>query len=245
MGTNPHITTTENILKHQGQNIPYQTRRSRKRTKTIEFGISIRARTIYVNAPHRLTDQEIQKMLKPHLPYLQNKLNELQPKPEPEQLIWYLGQKIPYTITQKHGTTQLKNNTLTIAAGKQHQNKEHLTKLLENWYKQQAHRIILPRIHQLWEKTQDPNPQPPHTRISSTYARWGSCTPHTRKIRVTWRAIMLPPELLDYVIYHELAHLHNPGHGTDYYQTLHSYLPDHQWLRTQLRKTGQQIRLPF
>ena len=52
---------------------------------------------------------------------------------------------------------------------------------------------------------------------------WGLCTPSTKTIRMSTRLIGFPSWVLDYVIVHELAHLHVSGHGTDFWEITRRY----------------------
>lgn len=53
--------------------------------------------------------------------------------------------------------------------------------------------------------------------------RWGSCTPSTSTIRISSRLATFPDWVVDYVIVHELAHLHVAGHGDDFWALVHRY----------------------
>ncbi|GAA2670527.1 M48 family metallopeptidase [Actinosynnema pretiosum subsp. pretiosum] len=53
--------------------------------------------------------------------------------------------------------------------------------------------------------------------------RWASCTPSEGTIRISERLRDVPPWVLDYVLVHELAHLHVPGHGKDFWELVHRY----------------------
>lgn len=57
----------------------------------------------------------------------------------------------------------------------------------------------------------------------SLKAVWGLCTPSTSHIRLSTRLVGFPRWVLDYVIVHELAHLHVPGHGPDFWKLVHRY----------------------
>lgn len=57
----------------------------------------------------------------------------------------------------------------------------------------------------------------------SLKAVWGLCTPSTSHIRLSTRLVGFPLWVLDYVIVHELAHLHVPGHGTDFWELARRY----------------------
>ena len=59
--------------------------------------------------------------------------------------------------------------------------------------------------------------------VDNQRARWGSCTPGTRRIRLSRRLADFPAWVLDYVIVHELAHLDVPGHGPDFWALVNRY----------------------
>jgi predicted metal-dependent hydrolase len=52
---------------------------------------------------------------------------------------------------------------------------------------------------------------------------WGLCTPSRSDIRISTRLVGFPTWVLDYVIVHELAHLHVPGHGPDFWTIVNRY----------------------
>ena len=53
--------------------------------------------------------------------------------------------------------------------------------------------------------------------VTNQGARWGSCTPQGRTIRLSSRLQGMPSWVVDYVLVHELAHLLVPGHGADFW----------------------------
>ena len=67
--------------------------------------------------------------------------------------------------------------------------------------------------------------------------RWGECHPDGR-LRFNWRLIMLPPEIIDYVVVHELAHLRVPGHNPRFWGQVAAILPDYRERRQWLNRYG-------
>jgi predicted metal-dependent hydrolase len=59
--------------------------------------------------------------------------------------------------------------------------------------------------------------------VSNQNARWGSCTPADRTIRLSTRLQGLPAYVIDYVLLHELAHLLVAGHGEDFWAWVNRY----------------------
>ena len=56
-------------------------------------------------------------------------------------------------------------------------------------------------------------------------SRWGSCSAR-RGISLNWRLVLLRPELQDYIILHELAHLTEMNHGKCFWSLLDQYDPN-------------------
>ena len=72
--------------------------------------------------------------------------------------------------------------------------------------------------------------------------RWGSCAPDGT-LRFNWRAVMLKPALIEYLVVHELAHLTHPNHSKDFWGLVSKVMPDTPQLRKSLREEGR--KLPF
>lgn len=71
-------------------------------------------------------------------------------------------------------------------------------------------------------------------QIRRMTSRWGTCNTATRKI---WISLMLaeqPPQCLDYILLHELAHLQVANHGPDFTAILDRYIPDWREIRALL-----------
>lgn len=61
--------------------------------------------------------------------------------------------------------------------------------------------------------------------VRDQLSRWGSCSAK-RNISLNWRLILLPPEIKDYVIWHELAHLLEMNHSPQFWKELTALDPD-------------------
>lgn len=59
--------------------------------------------------------------------------------------------------------------------------------------------------------------------VNNQGARWGSCTPADRSIRLSDRLRGMPDFVIDYVLLHELAHLIEPNHGAGFWKLLESF----------------------
>ena len=73
--------------------------------------------------------------------------------------------------------------------------------------------------------------------LRDTRSRWGSCT-STGNLMFSWRLIMAAPDVLDYVAAHEVAHLLEMNHSSDYWANVARVCPDYQKPRNWLRKNA-------
>jgi len=73
--------------------------------------------------------------------------------------------------------------------------------------------------------------------LRDTRSRWGSCAPGGR-LMYSWRLIMAPPEVLDYVAAHEVAHLAEMNHSPAFWATVARLMPDYAAPRSWLKREG-------
>jgi len=81
--------------------------------------------------------------------------------------------------------------------------------------------------------------------LRDTRSRWGSCSPDGR-LMYSWRLIMAPPSVLDYVAAHEVAHLVEMNHSAAYWAVVSRIYPGWETQRAWLHANGQGLhRLRF
>ncbi len=106
--------------------------------------------------------------------------------------------------------------------------------LFTDWYKIQAKSIILNRAKfyagfmglQFNKLT-----------IKNMASRWGSCS-NAGNINFSYRLIMAPLEVLDYVVVHELAHLKHHNHSAAFWKFVGNFCPDYKILSKYLHQNG-------
>jgi len=69
--------------------------------------------------------------------------------------------------------------------------------------------------------------------VRNQRTKWGSCST-SGTLGLNWRLLMAPPDVLDYVVVHELAHLREQNHTSEFWRLVGEYIPDYerraQWL---------------
>ncbi len=76
--------------------------------------------------------------------------------------------------------------------------------------------------------------------IRAAKTRWGSCS-SGGNLNFHWKLILMPPEILDYVAVHELAHRKEMNHSSRFWAEVRAVLPDYEDRRRWLREFGGQV----
>jgi len=115
---------------------------------------------------------------------------------------------------------------------------EAFARRVENLLKREARQALLDRtqVH-----IQALKQKPVKVSIVDTRSRWGSCSPHNRSIRYSWRVVLAPPAVLDYLAAHEVAHLVHADHSPAYWSVVHGLVGDHRPFRAWLKAHGQAL----
>ena len=108
---------------------------------------------------------------------------------------------------------------------------EHVGRRVRDFLKAEAKREITERAHVKARRIERPIAS---LTLRDTQSRWGSCTPDGA-ISLSWRLVLAPLEVLDYVVAHEVAHLVHMNHGPRFW-ALTAKLTDQvegpkRWLR--------------
>jgi predicted metal-dependent hydrolase len=70
--------------------------------------------------------------------------------------------------------------------------------------------------------------------------RWGSCST-SGALSFSWRLVLAPPFVLDYLAAHEVAHLAHMNHGPRFWALVARTMPRHEEARNWLRKYGSNL----
>ena len=105
------------------------------------------------------------------------------------------------------------------------------------WLKEEARAALLSAVQHYADQLNTP-----FTRISlrDTRSRWGSCSSNG-SLSFSWRLILAPPDVLDYVAAHEVAHLLEMNHSPQFWAVVESLRPDWRDQRDWLRLHGSEL----
>jgi len=150
-------------------------------------------------------------------------------------VIPFMGRQLTVKVSAGSRTTAAidENNLLLIIAGGI--SSERITALTGAWYHLEAKEHFTARTVELAALHSKLIPAPGPVNVRRMKRRWGTCHSN-RSIWLNSELIKKDPELIDYVIIHELSHLVHHNHGREYYDLLGSLVPNFRELRKRLQK---------
>ena len=105
-------------------------------------------------------------------------------------------------------------------------------------YQTLAEQVILPRVKFFSDRT---GWVPAGARIGSAATAWGSCSGKNR-LNFTWKLVAAEPDVIDYVVVHELAHLVEHNHSRNFWNLVAGVLPDFRIRRAKLKTLEENLQ---
>lgn len=216
-----------------GRGIDYVLKRSSAR-RSLSLKVN-RDGMAQINAPWSMPLARIEQFLRGHERWLQEQLRK-----SGDAFVWRDGMPLPFLGEELNlawrqsgnvSLVQLQGGTLHCVASP-----EDLECAVIDWYRDQARAILAARLKRVC--TSLGRTMPPW-RLSNARTRWGSLSVKG-VVGLNWRLVKADPELIDYVICHELAHFRRRDHSTAFWREVERLCPGFEQFRDRLRRNGQQ-----
>ena len=117
---------------------------------------------------------------------------------------------------------------------------ESIRSAVVGWYRARAAERLVASVDRWWPRLG--RGEKSRVLVRDQRQCWGSCSPDGT-LRFNWRAMMLEPALIEYIVVHELAHLTHRNHSTDFWGLVAKAMPDAQQRRKSLREAGKSLPL--
>lgn len=202
--------------------------------KTIEVRI-LPDGSVQVRAPYRVPQNEIERFLRQKQSWIekhqaaqlarQHMLDDTSENDRSldEQKLLYMGKWYTLTTNDRH-TFSFDGSTFSVPMDT---SADTIREGLVSLMKKLAKAELLPRVQQYASRMQL---APVQVNITSAKTRWGSCSRHAAgyHLSFSWRLMAAPPDAIDYVIVHELCHMHEMNHSAAFWRRVEQYVPDWQ-----------------
>ncbi|MBN1451926.1 MAG: M48 family metallopeptidase [Anaerolineales bacterium] len=197
--------------------------------------------TLTVRASLRMKEADIRRFIEAKADWIERKQARVRDEARaPRQYVdgetfWYLGKAIPLRLIPHQRPALVMGSVFKLAKSAQ----PGAESVFTAWYRQQARRVLTERVSYF---ARNHDLRPGKLRISSARTRWGSCSAKGT-LSFTWRLVLAPPEVIDYVVVHELCHLKVMNHSEAFWAQVERILPDYHLRRKWLKKNGNSLRL--
>jgi predicted metal-dependent hydrolase len=223
-----------------------QVRRSARR-RTVDLIVD-RLGDLVINVPEGLPRSEVENIVRRKQEWIYTKVEQkemvLRPGGTKDYVsgegFYYLGKKYRLKLfdpgsEESAAPLRLLNGRfwmLRSAAEKGHDQ-------FVRWYTRQGQAWIANKIAALKERVLA---EPRSLSIRDLKYRWGSCNADG-DMYFHWRVMLLPPQVIRYLLIHELIHLHEHNHSPAFYEQLRRAAPDYRETEKWLEANGDQYTL--
>lgn len=219
---------------------------TRKTIRSIRLRILPPEGTVRLSVPARMSDKAIREFLASRSEWIRkHRPRALHAKPEygEGEKHWFLGRAYFLHIVARPGrnTVSLDGETLTLFL-RPDSPKEKREALLLAWYREQLEARIPPLITH-YGPLMDVSVEA--FGIKTMKTRWGSCNVRTGKIWLNLELAKKPPECLEYVVVHEMAHLIEPSHNGRFKALMDRYFPHWRHVKALLNADPPPSREPL
>ena len=214
----------------------------RKDIKNLHLGVYPPNGRVRVAAPLAVNDEAVRLAVVGKLGWIrrQKAKFEAQARQSPREMVdgeshYYLGRRYRLTVVEAWGrqTVSLKGGTRILLQVHPGANAARRWGVLERWYRERLREELAPLIEHWAARLELAAPE---WRIRWMRTQWGSCSAAGR-LWFNLALIKKPPQSIEYVVVHELAHLLERGHGDPFVKLLDEHLPDWRQRREQLNIT--------
>jgi predicted metal-dependent hydrolase len=192
--------------------------------------------TVTVTLPSRAPERHAAEAVQELAPWIARRRKALaraaEDRVRPEGTVPYLGEHL--TLVRQPGRTRThrRGDALLVPA-------EEPRAAVERWYRRAAREEIGPRLD---AATARAGTTYAGLTIRSQRTRWASCSSEGG-MSFNWRLLLAPPEILDYVVEHEVCHLEVMDHSPRFWALLESRAPEWRRHAAWLRRYGSTLVL--
>lgn len=148
-------------------------------------------------------------------------------------LVWLAGEPLP--VARLNG----RRSVATVGAGRLlvRGPDDAAPAAVERWYRREARRRIVPLVESGAARLEL---EVGSVAIGDAKTRWGSCSSRGT-LSFSWRLLLVPHEVLEYVVVHELLHLREPNHSEAFWRLVEAARPGWQEQARWLREHGHEL----
>ncbi len=205
------------------------------RAKRLTLRIDSGGKGLRITIPPGVAPREVERFLERHVGWLETRLAKL-----PDDGALRPGVRLPMRGVQHLIVHEPGRGTVSLGESNGepalvvHGDARHLPRRLADFLKREAKRDITALVD---KHTASVGRKAKAIRFKDTTSRWGSCT-SDGTLSFSWRIMMAPRTVIDYLVAHEVAHLKEMNHGPRFWALCRALCPRTNEARAWLKKNG-------
>jgi predicted metal-dependent hydrolase len=206
--------------------------RARRLTLRIDSG----GQGLRITIPPGVAARDVERFLHRHQGWLEQRLAKVPDRPQVRPGIKIPLRGVAHRIVHEPGT----RGSVSIDRDEAgpllvvHGDRRHLPRRVADFLKREAKRDIEALVA---KHTATIGKRAKAVRFRDTSSRWGSCT-SDGTLSFSWRIMMAPAPVIDYLVAHEVAHLKEMNHGPKFWKLCKELCPDTDRCRDWLKRNG-------
>lgn len=212
----------------------------RSKRKSVALSVA-RDATLTVRAPFRLPVDRVESFIHEKRAWVEQmmvkmriRMKEVERRYEEGEKWWYLGERYPLRLSEQSVRPLDFSRGEFVLSRRFHSRAK--ARFLD-WYKREAKRILSERARFFARKH---GLEYTSLKVNAARTRWGSCG-GKGNINFSFRLVMAPRSVIDYVVVHELAHLAHRNHSKDFWRAVVAMCPDFESARKWLKENGHRL----
>lgn len=213
----------------------------RKNIKNVHLAVYPPDGKVKVSVPEHITDDNVRLAVIGKLSWIRKRQKEFNKQPRQSERLfvsgeshYFQGRRYLLDVTErfgKHEVVQGSNTKLglCVRAGTRTDNR---ALVVNNWYRTYL-KSVIPDLLNKWQPVvgKDVN----EWRVRKMKTKWGSCNSKSKTITLNLELAKKSPECLEYILVHELVHLHERLHNDKFRQLMDKFLPNWRHCRDILK----------
>lgn len=203
--------------------------------KTISIGLN-KTGEVVIRIPYYLKKSDLNQILNSNKKYVEKltKKGELIKNNKKyfreNEEFFYLGKTYKLKIVENQTEELIFDNAFFLSKNFINKSRE----IFRKWYANETYSIVMKKVDYYSKKF---SLKYSKIKVSNSNVSWGSCN-FNKVINFSWRLSMLPEEIIEYVVVHELVHLKELNHSKNFWKLVETMLPNYRTYRNWLKNNN-------
>ncbi len=213
----------------------------RKNIRSLRLAVYPPEARVRLSVPRNASEEDVRLMLATRLSWIKQKqaiIEQLPRQPELEYVSgeshYYQGNQYRLNVVVRQGKHELavNNNSEMVLYVRPGTSKANRALVFDHWYRRQL-QLVIPTLLEKWQPII--KRQVLDWRVKKMKTKWGSCNITDKRVWLSLELAKKPVGCLEYVLVHEMVHLHERCHNANFRGLMDKYLPNWRLMDDMLR----------